>query len=386
MCQQEAGAGISFTFVAACSLVSRSTPNGWPSRVPDTAARRSGRELRCRGRAFRFLADRDPGLPERRGIAAVDHRVARAHRARPSRCCQSHRSITVRGSRQAGIGWPLASSRKGRDIYTYDWQRDQMVRLTFNGDTNADPVWAPDGKHIVFRGGITTTPAVWWVRADGTGSPVRLLEIKAGDLGPNSFSPDGRRLIFSAPETAAARICGPCRWTYSIPIIRSRESRSRFWYRPPTKRDPRSPPMGTGWRTSRMKGPHGRSTFAPHPPPRPGPMGSGRCPWAAAGNRCGPASGLSFFQVREPDDGRDVLDGGGYLHREQAARLGHVCEVGTPASRAWTSTRAESGSRSSRVQAPRPGRRRRGSRCSSISSRRSGGSLRGSDHRAEALV
>ena len=104
---------------------------------------------------------------------------------------------------------------KGADIYTYDWQRDQLVRLTFNGDTNADPVWAPDGKHVLFRGGLTTTPALWWVRADGAGSPVRLLEVRAGDLGPNSFSPDGRRLIFSALRDGG----GQDLWTVSLDLL-----------------------------------------------------------------------------------------------------------------------------------------------------------------------
>ena len=104
---------------------------------------------------------------------------------------------------------------KGADIYTYDWQRDLMVQLTFDGDTNADPVWAPDGKHIVFRGGLTTSPAVWWVRADGAGSPVRLLDLKAGDLGPNSFSPDGRRLIFSAGRDGS----GGDLWTVSLDLL-----------------------------------------------------------------------------------------------------------------------------------------------------------------------
>ncbi len=72
-----------------------------------------------------------------------------------------------------------------------------MSRLTFTAQMNSDPVWAPDGKHLVFRGGSANDPAIWWVRTDGAGEPQRLLDVGAADLGPNSFSPDGQILIYA---------------------------------------------------------------------------------------------------------------------------------------------------------------------------------------------
>ena len=106
-------------------------------------------------------------------------------------------------------------SGKGADIYTYDWHRDVMVRLTFTGATNADPVWAPDGKHIAFRAGPANALGIWWVRTDGSGSPVRLLDVNTGDLGPNSLSPDGRRLIFSAQRDGESADL----WTVSLAFL-----------------------------------------------------------------------------------------------------------------------------------------------------------------------
>jgi serine/threonine-protein kinase len=101
---------------------------------------------------------------------------------------------------------------KGADIYTYDWRRDQTVRLTFNAQTNSDPVWAPDGKHVVFRGGFSSL-GLWWVRTDGALAPVRLLESRVNDFGANSFSPDGRRLIYSAQNQGSSDL-----WMVSLDL------------------------------------------------------------------------------------------------------------------------------------------------------------------------
>ena len=97
-------------------------------------------------------------------------------------------------------------SGMGSDIFLYDWQQNRMSRLTFNGATNADPVWTPDGKHIVFRGIAAGKWNIWWTRSDGVGEAQTLLDIDAmafvGDIGANSFSPDGRCLIYSAGESS----------------------------------------------------------------------------------------------------------------------------------------------------------------------------------------
>jgi Tol biopolymer transport system component len=89
-------------------------------------------------------------------------------------------------------------SGRGSDIYVYDWQRDVLARVTYTEQASADPVWAADGQHLLFRS-HGANPALWWVRTDGAGQAVRLLDGLVGDLGPHSLSPDGRRLIYSAP-------------------------------------------------------------------------------------------------------------------------------------------------------------------------------------------
>jgi serine/threonine-protein kinase len=89
------------------------------------------------------------------------------------------------------------------DVWVYEWKRDVMTRLMSTPGFDGNPVWTPDGKHIVFasmrHGGA---PNLYWIRADGTGETIRLTVSKYTQY-PFSFSPDGKRLAFSEqnPET-----------------------------------------------------------------------------------------------------------------------------------------------------------------------------------------
>jgi serine/threonine-protein kinase len=84
------------------------------------------------------------------------------------------------------------------DVYIHDLERNNTKRLTFTGDSNI-PVWAPDGKHILFA---KSANSIVWMRSDGAGEPIRLLE-SPNLPRPWSVSPDGRQLAYleQTPET-----------------------------------------------------------------------------------------------------------------------------------------------------------------------------------------
>jgi Tol biopolymer transport system component len=77
----------------------------------------------------------------------------------------------------------------GDDIVVYDFQRQTTTRLTFTHN-NRNPVWTPDGKHVVFATESSRSLAIRWARADGAGEPRTLVEDK-NEVLPYSFSPDG---------------------------------------------------------------------------------------------------------------------------------------------------------------------------------------------------
>jgi Tol biopolymer transport system component len=98
---------------------------------------------------------------------------------------------------------------KGRDVYLYDIQRDNLARLTTSGATS--PIWAPDGKHLAYSSGT----AMWWLRADGATAPQKLLDDpKQSNIVAYSFSPDGKRLAYFAANAES----GNDLWTVSLDL------------------------------------------------------------------------------------------------------------------------------------------------------------------------
>jgi serine/threonine-protein kinase len=88
------------------------------------------------------------------------------------------------------------------DIQLYDWERDRLARLTFRGEGASSPVWTPDGKHLVFRSNEKGNSSIQWIRSDGAGDAQTLMAVKSDrDPTPYSFSPDGRLLAFSQPNS-----------------------------------------------------------------------------------------------------------------------------------------------------------------------------------------
>jgi Tol biopolymer transport system component len=87
-------------------------------------------------------------------------------------------------------GRKLTFIGSGPDIYIADLERDTTTRITFIGDAAA-PIWAPDGKHLLF----TSALGLFWVRSDGAAEPQRLVESQTRKV-PWSISPDGRFLAY----------------------------------------------------------------------------------------------------------------------------------------------------------------------------------------------
>lgn len=87
-----------------------------------------------------------------------------------------------------------------RNLSVYEWAQNRMTRLTFlKGGSLGPAAWTPDSRHVVFP---LASPqelsgsGIYWIRADGAGEPLRLLE-EGENTQTYSFSPDGKRLAYA---------------------------------------------------------------------------------------------------------------------------------------------------------------------------------------------
>jgi eukaryotic-like serine/threonine-protein kinase len=79
--------------------------------------------------------------------------------------------------------------------WLYDLPRDTLTRFTFEGSTNYDPAWTPDGKRIAFSSTKEGPLNIFWQLADGSGGLERLTTSAYNHV-PMSWSPDGQLLAF----------------------------------------------------------------------------------------------------------------------------------------------------------------------------------------------
>jgi serine/threonine-protein kinase len=89
----------------------------------------------------------------------------------------------------------FAVSEQETHIWTYDLGREALTRLTFEGNLNFNPQWAPDGKRIVFYSNRAGPINLFWQLADGSGGVERLTTSEFLDV-PSSFSPNGQLLAY----------------------------------------------------------------------------------------------------------------------------------------------------------------------------------------------
>lgn len=82
------------------------------------------------------------------------------------------------------------------DIWIFDLSRGTKTRLTFGPANQSGPIWTPDGKTIFYSSSAKGAPHVYAKAADGSGSERVVLESNDAIELPDSFSPDGRYLVY----------------------------------------------------------------------------------------------------------------------------------------------------------------------------------------------
>jgi eukaryotic-like serine/threonine-protein kinase len=101
---------------------------------------------------------------------------------------------------------------KGADIWIGDVSGATAARrLTFAGHSR-DPVWTADGERVAFQSDREGDAAIFWQRADGTGTPERLTKPEPGTAHvPQSWAPDGKHFLFTVNNGEKNSL-----WVYSL--------------------------------------------------------------------------------------------------------------------------------------------------------------------------
>jgi serine/threonine-protein kinase len=89
----------------------------------------------------------------------------------------------------------VAITEQESHLWLFDLATETTTRFTFEGNTNGNPVWTPDGKRIAFNSNRDGAINLYWQLADGSGGLERLTTSQYLHT-PISWSPDGRLLAF----------------------------------------------------------------------------------------------------------------------------------------------------------------------------------------------
>jgi Tol biopolymer transport system component len=85
---------------------------------------------------------------------------------------------------------------RGEDLWTYDLSKGLPVRFTFDPARADFPLWSPDGRSVVFNSVRKGHWDLYRRSADGSGVE-ELLYADDREKYPNSWSPDGKFLLFA---------------------------------------------------------------------------------------------------------------------------------------------------------------------------------------------
>ncbi len=97
-------------------------------------------------------------------------------------------------------------------VWIYDLSGATAIRrLTFGG-RNRFPIWSSDGQRVAFQSDRDGDRAVFWQRADGTGTAERLTKPEVGtEHVPDTWSPKGDRFLFSVTKGSESGL-----WTFAL--------------------------------------------------------------------------------------------------------------------------------------------------------------------------
>jgi eukaryotic-like serine/threonine-protein kinase len=179
----------------------RGRPSGAPQPVTAPAASVTSLSFAADGRRLGFVSVGHP-----RNVEAIPFDAARGVAAGPSVPVTSgSRAWQTAALSPDGESVALQSGRPAQeDIFVMGVDGSGLRQLTNDAANDRRPRWSPDGRQIAFYSNRGGAYGIWIVNRDGGG--LRKLKLTAdGPLGFPAWSPDGSRLVFTAPGKGESR-------------------------------------------------------------------------------------------------------------------------------------------------------------------------------------
>jgi eukaryotic-like serine/threonine-protein kinase len=123
------------------------------------------------------------------------------------------------------------------DVWTYDFERDSSQRLTFGRGIDAEPVWSPDGKKIIFASARAGLFRLYIKNADGS-EEEKLLPLDPSDDAdeyPTSWSPDAKHFLYDRDAEATRPWVAELPDLKTHPLFTATETRKNAQFSPDGK-------------------------------------------------------------------------------------------------------------------------------------------------------
>jgi len=104
-------------------------------------------------------------------------------------------SIAPNGKSVAVDQTDMGSQSQNPDVWTYELQRDNSKRLTFDPSGHVVPVWSPDASRLLFSSNQDLNFDLYMKRSDGAQEEKSILREDV-DKWPNDWSSDGKYILF----------------------------------------------------------------------------------------------------------------------------------------------------------------------------------------------
>jgi Tol biopolymer transport system component/predicted Ser/Thr protein kinase len=123
------------------------------------------------------------------------------------------------------------------DVWTYDFERGSSQRLTFGRGIDAEPVWSPDGKKIIFASARAGLFRLYIKNADGS-EEEKLLPLDPSDDAdeyPTSWSPDAKHFLYDRDAEATRPWVAELPDLKTHPLFNATETRKNAQFSPDGK-------------------------------------------------------------------------------------------------------------------------------------------------------